>query len=195
MLPGNYTVRQVVPNGYAQTFPISTTTNLGSHTVNLGAGEIIDNLNFGNQNTTRPNQLPNFITTPPTNTQTGQLFRYEAAATDLDGDILTYKLVTQPTGMAIDSERGTLVWQPAANQLGNFDVVLQVEDGKGGAATQTFQINVGDGIDRELPTVQFGFSSNVVNIGESVTFNVSGTDNNGVANIALTIDGNPYQLR
>lgn len=195
LLPSTYAVRQVVPNSYAQTFPTSTTSNLGSHTVNLDAGEIVENLNFGNQNTTpRPNQLPNFITAPSTNAQTGQLFRYEATATDPDGDVLTYKLVTKPTGMAIDSERGILVWQPAADQLGNFDVVLQVEDGKGGSATQTFQINVGDGVDRELPTVQFGFSSNVVNIGESVTFNVSGTDNNGIANIALTIDGNPVTL-
>jgi RHS repeat-associated protein len=194
LLPGNYTVRQVVPNGYAQTFPTNTTGNLGSYTVNLAAGDKVENLNFGNQNTTRPNRLPNFITAPPSNGQTGQLFRYEAAATDPDGDVLTYKLLTKPTGMAIDSERGTLVWQPAADQLGNFNVALQVEDGKGGSATQTFQINVGDGVDRELPTVQFGFSSNVVNIGESVTFQVSGTDNNGIANIALAIDGNPVTL-
>ncbi len=194
LLPNTYTVRQIVPNGYAQTFPTSTTANLGSYAVNLGAGEIIENRNFGNQNTTRPNRLPNFITAPSTNAQTDQLFRYEASATDLDGDVLTYKLVTKPTGMAIDSERGVLVWQPAADQLGNFDVVLQVEDSKGGSATQTFQINVGDGVDRELPVVEFGFTGNVVNIGESVTFQVSATDNNGIGNIALTIDGNPVTI-
>jgi RHS repeat-associated protein len=195
LLPNTYTVRQIVPNGYAQTFPTSTTSNLGSHTVNLGASEIVENRNFGNQNTTpKPNQLPNFISAPSTDAQIGKLFRYEATATDSDGDVLTYQLVTKPTGMAIDSERGVLIWQPAADQLGNFDVVLQVEDGKGGSATQSFQINVGDGVDRVLPEVNLGFSSNVVQIGESVTFNISATDNNGVENIALTIDGNPVAL-
>ena len=195
LLPSTYTVRQVVPNRYAQTFPTSTTSNLGFYTVNLGAGEIVENRNFGNQNATpKPNQLPNFISLPQTDARSGKLFRYEVTATDPDGDILTYKLVTKPTGMAIDSERGVLIWQPAADQLGNFNVVLQVEDGKGGSATQSFQINVVDGVDRELPVVDLGFTSNVVNIGESVTFQVAGTDNNGIANIALTIDGNPVTL-
>ncbi|NJR73770.1 MAG: VWA domain-containing protein [Scytonema sp. CRU_2_7] len=166
----------------------------GFYIVNLGAGEIAENRNFGNQNTTKPNQLPNFITAAITNAQTGKLFRYEATAQDPDGDILTYELLERPTGMAIDSARGILVWQPATDQVGNFNVVLQVQDSKGGSATQTFKINVDDGVDRVVPIVELGFSSNVVNIGETVSFNVSATDNNAVENIALSIDGNPVTL-
>ncbi|GAA6623079.1 putative Ig domain-containing protein [Scytonema sp. NUACC26] len=167
----------------------------GFYTVNLGAGEIVENRNFGNQqNVTKPNQVPNFITAPPTEAQTGKLFRYDATATDPDGDVLTYELVEKPTGMAIDSERGALIWQPAADQIGNYNVVLRVQDGKGGSAQQSFQINVGDGIDRQVPVVNLGFTSNVVQIGENVTFTVAATDNAGVDKIALTVDGNPVTL-
>jgi hypothetical protein len=41
--PGSYTVGQVLPSGYEQTFPAAT-----SHTIDLEAGEIVENINFGN---------------------------------------------------------------------------------------------------------------------------------------------------
>lgn len=40
---GTYTVSEEVPEGWIQTFPLS-----GTHTVVLGAGEVVENINFGN---------------------------------------------------------------------------------------------------------------------------------------------------
>jgi RHS repeat-associated protein len=144
--PGTYTVRQVVPEGYTQTFPTPT-----AHTVNLSAGEIVDSRNFGN--TTRnssSNQAPVFTSTAPTTTQVGALLRYEAKATDADGDVLTYDLLNRPTGMVVDPDRGIVIWQPAADQIGTQEVVLRVRDRFGGSALQTFQLIV---IGNQPPTI------------------------------------------
>lgn len=43
LFPGTYGVREVIPEGYQQTFPTG-----GVHTITLGAGEQITGLNFGN---------------------------------------------------------------------------------------------------------------------------------------------------
>jgi RTX calcium-binding nonapeptide repeat (4 copies)/von Willebrand factor type A domain/Calx-beta domain len=42
--PGTYTVREVVPAGYTQSFPNSP----AFHTVTVAAGQTVDNINFGN---------------------------------------------------------------------------------------------------------------------------------------------------
>ena len=42
--PGDYTVREVMPNGFVQTFPSG-----GEHIVIVNPGDIIDGINFGNQ--------------------------------------------------------------------------------------------------------------------------------------------------
>ncbi|MBD2168526.1 putative Ig domain-containing protein [Calothrix membranacea FACHB-236] len=191
LAPGTYRIREEQKPGWKQTVPQDKIYEL-----TVAPGDSVTNINFGNYQTPDPatNSNPFFTSTAPTNVISNGLFRYNAFARDRDGDVLSFDLLEKPDGMAVDASKGVVVWRPTADQIGIQNVVLRVQDGRGGSATQTFQINVGDGVDRELPTVQFGFSSNIVNIGESVTFNVSGTDNNGIANIALTIDGNPVTL-
>ncbi len=41
--PGTYTIREVVPDGFAQTFPVN-----GFHSVVLASGVVVEGLNFGN---------------------------------------------------------------------------------------------------------------------------------------------------
>ncbi len=113
------------------------------HIVDLKAGETVSNINFGNQKIDQPipNQAPVFTSTAPQTAQIGQLLTYRATATDANNDRLTYSLLNQPEGMAVDAETGILIWQPKQNQIGNNRVVLRVSDGKGGIATQEFFLN------------------------------------------------------
>ncbi|TBW56060.1 hypothetical protein EZI54_10490 [Marinobacter halodurans] len=69
-------------------------------------------------------------------------YNYIVQASDHDNDILTYSLVQKPNGMSIDPGLGEITWTPTSDQVGEFPVELQVTDGKGGLAKQTFVIVV-----------------------------------------------------
>jgi len=119
--------------------------NAGFYTVLLETGEVVQDINFGNQlvGELPPNEAPIFTTDAPTIAQVGKQLRYETIATDPDFDVLTYDLPVKPNGMAIDVSSGVLVWQPTIEQAGQtYDVVLRVRDGQGGIALQPFQIIV-----------------------------------------------------
>jgi len=113
------------------------------YNIKLKAGETVSNINFGNIKIDQPipNQAPVFTSTAPKTAQIGQLLTYQATATDANNDRLTYSLLNQPEGMAVDAETGILIWQPKQNQIGNNRVVLRVSDGKGGIANQEFFLN------------------------------------------------------
>lgn len=92
------------------------------------------------------NDPPVFTSTPPTTATENTLLNYQVTATDPDptSDVLTYRLVSGPSGMKIDGASGMLSWTPTndhAIQL-NHIVTLEVTDGKGGKATQSFTIVV-----------------------------------------------------
>ena len=88
------------------------------------------------------NEEPSIVSSPITGATVGEKYRYPARATDPDGDQLTFSLLVRPTGMAVNPGSGVLVWHPHGPQIGSHDVTLQVVDGFGGQATQTFQIQV-----------------------------------------------------
>ncbi|BAZ48519.1 YD repeat protein [Nostoc sp. NIES-4103] len=136
LLPGTYTVRQIVPNGYVQTTP---SANGFVDTVTATSDSTFSHL-FGLNKIAAPaNQNPIFRSTAPTPTlQIGEALIYQAFAEDPDADVLSYDLTLAPEEMSVDPETGTLVWSPQANQAGAFNVILRVKDGRGGVALQAF---------------------------------------------------------
>ncbi len=90
----------------------------------------------------RPNSSPEITSTPPTVATIGNLFTYQAAATDLDQDTVLWLLVSGPEGMAVDEFTGTYVWSPGTADLGVVDVEIQALDGHGGSAIQIFSMDV-----------------------------------------------------
>jgi RHS repeat-associated protein len=92
---------------------------------------------------TPPNLPPVFTSTPVVAAAVGVPYTYQATAADLDGDPLTFSVVTGPQGLDIDATSGLVSWTPSEDQLGLTGVTLQVADGHGGTATQTYAINVG----------------------------------------------------
>lgn len=139
LLPGTYTVRQVVPNGYEQTAPL-TSSFVTTVTVE---GETFTHLLGNHLISLPPNQDPSFMTAAPTEVvELGSVLQYVARATDPDPNPLTYELTLSPKGMVVDAETGVLVWKPTAEQLGTHNVMLRVSDGEGGIDLQYFQVTV-----------------------------------------------------
>ena len=138
LVPGTYTVAEEPQPRWTQTAP-----STGTYTFALTDGEVVTGIDFGNkQEATGDNHSPVFTSTPPTTANAGRPLRYNAVAVDPDNDPLTFSLSVKPVGMAIDPQRGIIVWTPTADQIGAHDVILRVEDGRGGVDVQHFVVNV-----------------------------------------------------
>ncbi|HUE70455.1 MAG TPA: putative Ig domain-containing protein [Pirellulaceae bacterium] len=140
LAPGTYYVVEEQHQGWEQTAPASRTWE-----VTVGSGQVVTGIDFGNRQTDeppveQPNRAPVFTSTPDGSATIGQLFRYDAQATDPDADTLTFDLVVKPAGMAVDPARGIVVWVPTADQAGTHEVTLRVQDGRGGVALQSFAV-------------------------------------------------------
>lgn len=83
---------------------------------------------------------PPLITSSPTAPTVQGSFEYIMAATDPDGDPLTYKLETAPSGMTIDSGTGKIAWQMASGLASPQQVRVGVDDGHQGQAFQEFTL-------------------------------------------------------
>ena len=175
--------------------------DLNFYTIQLKAGEIIKNIDFGNTkiNQTIPNQSPAFISIFPTTAQADQLFRHNAKAIDPDGDRLTYSLSLKPEGMTIDENTGLIAWKPTAEQLGTHEVILRVQDNLGGVTLQSAQILVQPTNHAPLFTsivpdnaqVQSGknfqFQSSAIDPdNDSLTYSLASTTGNGITINATT---------
>ncbi|OQZ02353.1 MAG: hypothetical protein B6D35_01240, partial [Candidatus Brocadia sp. UTAMX2] len=88
---------------------------------------------------------PEITSSPITEAFTDETYTYDVEATDADGDVLTYSLVTFPQNMTIDAATGLITWAPNGAQVGDHAVEVRVEDGKGGSDAQSFTITVSEG--------------------------------------------------
>ncbi len=87
------------------------------------------------------NSGPTIVSTPPSADVQGR-FDYSVKALDPDGDPLTYHLEMAPPGMTISSDTGHIGWQIPTDQEGIFHVRVVAKDGRGGLATQEFDVTL-----------------------------------------------------
>lgn len=97
----------------------------------------------GGSYTPPTNHPPVFVNfTPPLVTLEGQIFAYDAEAEDLDGDSLTYTLISGPSGIIVGYLNGIIFWVPDASFVGTSNsITVQVSDGKS-TAEETFTLDV-----------------------------------------------------
>ncbi len=100
-----------------------------------------------------PNRVPNFTTEALPDVAPGRTYVYDSEAVDPDGDILSYQLLTGPTGLSINQNTGLVSWTPTMQQVGNHDVILEASDGCGGNTTQRFTISVRTDIPNRPPII------------------------------------------
>jgi hypothetical protein len=141
--------------------------------------------------TAKVNSLPVIrSTTPPTGAIPGVPYRYDIQAKDPDGGILTYSLdlTSQAKGITVDAQ-GRVTWTPTSAQTGNHAITLTITDAARGQVSQSFNLSVAP--DTTAPKVIINRSQNFINKGEPVSFQVSATDNVGIANLQLLINNTP----
>ncbi|WP_190303113.1 MULTISPECIES: Ig domain-containing protein [Methylomonas] len=90
------------------------------------------------------NRAPTITSTANTSATGTRAYSYAVQANDPDGDALTFSLTTAPSGMSINAETGLIGWTPMQphHDGATSRVVLKVSDGKGGNASQSFDIAV-----------------------------------------------------
>ncbi|MDB5349218.1 MAG: hypothetical protein JWN86_465, partial [Planctomycetota bacterium] len=93
------------------------------------------------------NAAPSISSQPITSATTGAWYTYAAAATDPNGEPVTFVLYQSPLGMTLDSATGLIRWTPGAASPGQADVVVLAYDTHGSRAVQEFIITVG-GVNR-----------------------------------------------
>ena len=87
------------------------------------------------------NLAPQITSRPPTLAYNGEPYLYHVRADDPENDRLTFTfLSTVPQGMTIDPDTGLIRWVPNLTQPMTVGVALQVSDGQGNVATQSFTI-------------------------------------------------------
>ena len=106
------------------------------------------------------------------------MYQYALAATDPDGDPLSYLLQNGPQGMTIDGNTGQVNWMPNGDQLGINDVHIAVDDGQGGVVTQSFAINVVAPVINSSPNIT-SVPSQSATLGELYQYAVFADDPDG----------------
>ena len=122
------------------------------------------------------NRVPQIISQPLTQINSGQNYSYDVEATDLDGDTLTYAINQSPLGMTIDSITGLIRWTPRTQDVGTAQVRVLVSDPQITVA-QSFNITVTQGVNNN-PT----FTSSpptTVGLNQTYTYDADATDSDG----------------
>jgi hypothetical protein len=86
------------------------------------------------------NRPPRIVSIPPV-PQSADSYSYKVQAVDDDGDQLKYVLQTAPVGMTI-GEDGRIDWRVPRDHLGVHHVTIIVTDGRGGIASQEFDLQL-----------------------------------------------------
>jgi RHS repeat-associated protein len=122
-------------------------TDVGSHQVVVqvedGQGGVAEQVYTLTVRDTVANRPPVITTLPGVDAAVGEDYTYDVDAIDADGDSLTYSILSGPTGLEIDAQTGLISWTPTADQVGEFEVTVEVNDAQGGTANQTYSIVVG----------------------------------------------------
>ena len=96
-----------------------------------------------------------------------EVYNYDADAIDPDNDTVSYRIVDGPGGLFINSQTGEVIWAASANQVGVHTVTIEASDGRGGIATQTYQIEVEPARENSTPLIA---TEPVARIGAGETF-------------------------
>lgn len=117
---------------------------------------------------TAANMPPEISGTPANSVAVGENFSFTPAASDPDGDILTFSAQNVPAWMAFNAVDGSLSGTPQAGDEGDYvNISISVSDGTNNASLPAFGIQVG-GVN-SAPTIS-GTPDSQITVGQTYTF-------------------------
>ncbi|NOZ67765.1 MAG: hypothetical protein GXP46_00620 [Deferribacteres bacterium] len=152
------------------------------------AGEIVDSNGCSASQLNRP---PAIITTSLPPARIDQLYQVKIEAVDPDNDSLLFTLSAGPDGMTMDPAQGVISWRPQASQIGDWNIEVMVDDGRGGTDSRQYQISVPDTIPPSIflnvPSTSFP--------GASFMATATARDNIGVSRVSIMVEGQaPFEF-
>jgi RHS repeat-associated protein len=168
---------------------------LGGHNVTVRVRDIAGLFalqNFTVQVNSPAIGTPFFTSAPPTTAVVGQLYSYDADASDPEGGALVFSLDQAPNGLTIDPSTGLIQWTPTLNQLDGNSVVVRVSDVSGLFAVQAFVVQVSP-----VPTLPPVITSTPVTsgaVGKPYTYPVTATDPDPGDTITYSLNGAPLGM-
>jgi Ca2+-binding RTX toxin-like protein len=106
------------------------------------------------------------------------------AATDVDGDTLTYTAAAASNGVVVNNGNGQFTYTPNADYNGSDSFVVTVSDGKGGSTTQTINISVA--AVNDAPTAASQTVNAVEDTAQTITVSASDVDGDVLTYTAAT---------
>jgi len=89
------------------------------------------------------NGAPTISGAPSTSAKVNEAYGFQPAASDPDGDALTFQVSNKPGWAAFDTSTGRLSGTPSSSSTGTFaDIRISVSDGKTSSALAPFSISV-----------------------------------------------------
>jgi len=89
---------------------------------------------------------------PDTTIKATNRYQYQTISNDPDSDILSYQFITSPAWLKVGEESGIISGTPAISDTGYYEIILSVNDGKGGADSTEFFIRVVENLDTLIAT-------------------------------------------
>jgi hypothetical protein len=110
-----------------------------------GGGDGSSNVSNGNSPPagTGTNSPPTISGSPGTNVLADQSYRFEAIATDRDGDRLTFSSSNLPSWLSLDTNTGVITGRPTMADIGSYaGITVVVSDGRQAATLGPFSVMV-----------------------------------------------------
>ncbi len=89
-----------------------------------------------------PNELPIFVSSPPTNASVAEAYTYSVNANDPDGVALNFVLAKGPDGATVNAVTGEITWTPTRGDDATTEFELRAYDSRGAYRRQEWTVNV-----------------------------------------------------
>lgn len=135
------------------------------------------------------NSIPIINQAPILTAFVGQEYRYDLAASDADGDALSYEVSMWPAGMGAQiSTDGVVTWTPLRSHTGKKGVTIRVYDGHLGKETLKFDLNVVD-LENQSPVIN-STPGTLATAGVAYQYEVTASDPDG-DNVSISLNYGP----
>ena len=133
---------------------------------------------FGIEVTAPANAPPQISGSPAGTVTAGQSYVFTPAASDADGNPLTFSVSGKPSWAGFDTATGRLSGTPTSTQVGTYgSIVISVSDGQASAALPAFAIEV-NAVPNRAPTIA-GTPTTSVTEGQAYSFTPTASDPDG----------------